>query len=880
MGRFVRLLTAAVLVTASVAVVRPSASAVTSAVTCDGLQAAFDAAQDGETIELDGSCFGSYELPTGISISLTGDPDNGVSDGFEGSDEGSPMLVGEDPKDTTISSLHFRDSFTGAIKLSGKVSVGIHDNEFTTNARSDGPLTFPGGGAVSIVAGDGCGSSEDSDPVRISDNIFIGNTAYGRFDVDTGQFTGEGGALYIRSAGHPIAIVNNMFSDNRAFRGGGGALSLSNHGSGCAPNVDIQQNTFESNEAHGGAAMHLDFERSLDTFVAENDFIENLGVNTGAVSVFSDSEDGSGCNGSSSLVFESNDFTGNRAASGAGLGGGLAVRTSRNVTLYNNHFEANRAKDGGGLYLEAIGEETCSMGTHQNTFFGNSASRGGGAQLVVDVAQISGNVFEDNEASGENPGGGGLAVFGAGLSSSGEAPFTQVRQQDNRFVSNEADLSTSNFDFVGGGGGEVVQGVNVESTGDRFVGNVVTDGSGGGILVRSGDSESGAGTTFRGENLVAAANSGGGVFTRNNGCVVADCPGSVELSDATVVNNNAGGIGAGFGTHQLTLVNSIVTSDDRGLNEVAGFDSVAASFSDVCADRVPYSGPGNICADPILVDPANGDVHQTPWSPTIDAGESALVSALLPQDYEFDLRILGDSVDMGADEFTGTKLPRPAHVVLSPDTATTAVGESHCVTATVTDAANDAIAGVSVLFFLDSGPTQGAGQTNESGQAQFCYTSDELGTDLIGAFADTNGDGEFQTFEPFAERATVTWVISSLCEVSGGGNLIAANGDKATFSADVRAQNGGGAGDVNFTDHGPAKRLKLRSKTIDGVTCQGSAATITGTVSDNGSDPVSFTIDLQDLGAKGRDDTYRIRLSTGYDTGVQRLHGGQIEVRS
>jgi hypothetical protein len=54
--------------------------------------------------------------------------------------------------------------------------------------------------------------------------------------------------------------------------------------------------------------------------------------------------------------------------------------------------------------------------------------------------------------------------------------------------------------------------------------------------------------------------------------------------------------------------------------------------------------------------------------------------------------------------------------------------------------------------------------------------------------------------------------------------------------------------------------------------------TIFGTATVNGSGSYAFRIDLQDLGEPGVSDTYRIRLSTGYDSGMQTLNQGNVQI--
>jgi hypothetical protein len=116
---------------------------------------------------------------------------------------------------------------------------------------------------------------------------------------------------------------------------------------------------------------------------------------------------------------------------------------------------------------------------------------------------------------------------------------------------------------------------------------------------------------------------------------------------------------------------------------------LSSAFSDVCdeAGSAPLAGEGDICAAPLLADegnPSSFDVHETPSSPTIDAGSNALVPASLATDFYGETRIRprysriegcyeegyvpAAVVDIGASEatptFSGTPScppPRPMH---------------------------------------------------------------------------------------------------------------------------------------------------------------------------------------------------------------------------
>jgi len=151
------------------------------------------------------------------------------------------------------------------------------------------------------------------------------------------------------------------------------------------------------------------------------------------------------------------------------------------------------------------------------------------------------------------------------------------------------------------------------------------------------------------ENAVVAGNSivggeaadlgGAGVYV---GCVAKGTANQLTVLDSTITENTVapGGVaGIDGGPHdQLTLLNSIVAD---GGSETGGFNgsggSLVSAFSDVCgAGSAALAGEGNICAPPRLADAGNPnsfDVHETPSSPTIDAGSNALVPTSLASDF-------------------------------------------------------------------------------------------------------------------------------------------------------------------------------------------------------------------------------------------------------
>ena len=226
----------------------------------------------------------------------------------------------------------------------------------------------------------------------------------------------------------------------------------------------------------------------------------------------------------------------------------------------------------------------------------------------------------------------------------------------------------------------------------------------------------------------------------------------------------------------------------------------------------------------------------------------------------------------------------PATLVLTPETDTNTVDDQHCVTATVKDAFGNPTPNINVRFSVaGSVTTSGTAMTNAAGQAQFCYTGPALpGADVITAYADTDNDNvnDAAPADP-EDTARKVWVIPAStpgCKVTYGGRITAANGDKATFGGNAKADDL--KGQEEYQDHGPAVDLNVHSINVQSVVCSadGTQASIFGTATINGGGTFDYRIDLKDLGEPGTSDTYRIRLSNGYDSGTQVLEGGNVQI--
>ena len=130
-----------------------------------------------------------------------------------------------------------------------------------------------------------------------------------------------------------------------------------------------------------------------------------------------------------------------------------------------------------------------------------------------------------------------------------------------------------------------------------------------------------------------------------------------------------------------------------------------------------------------------------------------------------------------------------ARFELIPETATSPIGTSHCVTAIANGRDGSPVAGVQIAFVISgANPTGGYAATAENGQAELCYQGVNPGTDTIVATSGTMTD-----------TATKVW-LARLLLYSDGSNMLTVDSLNGTFTlsylVDVVPQgcSGNGAG--------------------------------------------------------------------------------------
>lgn len=121
------------------------------------------------------------------------------------------------------------------------------------------------------------------------------------------------------------------------------------------------------------------------------------------------------------------------------------------------------------------------------------------------------------------------------------------------------------------------------------------------------------------------------------------------------------------------------------------------------------------------------------------------------------------------------------------------------------------------------------------------------------------------------------------CTVSGGGRIIAASGDEATFGGHATSQ-GVVMGNEVYIDHGPATPVRFRSLTVTAVVCNLDArrAEIFGTGQVDtalGTQLVGYRIAVVAVRSIAQvPDFYRITFP-GYDSGEQPVEHGNITIQ-
>jgi predicted outer membrane repeat protein len=301
------------------------------------------------------------------------------------------------------------------------------------------------------------------------------------------------------------------------------------------------------------------------------------------------------------------------------LGGGFCCYRSSNPTITNCSITGNSGLHGGG-----VGSWLSDAMIINCTIAGNAASGGG---IYASQSNLTATKCTITDNAGTN--GGGILCNGEGSPRITDCSITGNRayvQGGGVYSGSYTNLSITNCtimeNMADGQGGGVACGMdNLTITNCVITGN--TAGSqGGGIQCWVESNATIINSTITGN--VAA--SGGGIHCSGNATPTVQ--GSVLWADTP---------------------QEIVTEEDCEI--VVAHSDVEGGEGNVGGNGTLIWDEGNIDADPLFLDPVDGDYHLQFASPCIDVGDPDYEASEGELDLDGELRVFNDRVDMGADEY-------------------------------------------------------------------------------------------------------------------------------------------------------------------------------------------------------------------------------------
>jgi MYXO-CTERM domain-containing protein len=313
-------------------------------------------------------------------------------------------------------------------------------------------------------------------------------------------------------------------------------------------------------------------------------------------------------------------------------GGGLFLLARADFVVESNLFQNNLSKlSGGGAYISYL--QDSSLTIILNDFLNNdvfsTGFNGGGLWLSIRQGEVRENSFEGNSVASS-------AAFG-----DARGGGVYVQPSDPGPVTFDGNIFTGNFTGgAGRGGGLYVN--DIFSIGATFT--AVNN-----VFLENESQDGGAAMYYEtAENTLNFTNN---TAVINTGTVAVSIRTGQEAATVNVYNNII------WGNTPADL--SIFDGSPLHTSPVNLFNNDLDIFSVVPSIGTLYKeGGANISGDPLLLNPAGGDVHLSAGSPAIDTGlDTAPGLGLVSGDYEGEARIQGPAVDMGADETGGSVVP-------------------------------------------------------------------------------------------------------------------------------------------------------------------------------------------------------------------------------
>ncbi|MCH8800254.1 MAG: hypothetical protein IH963_05020 [Chloroflexi bacterium] len=443
------------------------------------------------------------------------------------------------------------------------------------------------------------------------------------------------------NAAVPVGVVTDLGGADRIVDGNDDAVAVVDMGAYefLPPVHNVTQNLYHLTiqGAINAAAANDEIEVDPGTYNEVIDFgglaVRLASVNGAAVTII----DGVGLNDSVvkcvtgeglDTIFEGFTIRGGQTANNQD-GGGMKIDNS-SPTVQDCIFSSNEATTGsgrgGGIFIWGGSPKItrCTLKLNEASRSGGGLFSGNGGNPEVTFC-----IFDSNRVSAAG------SVFGGGMFIADGNP----KVEDCTFESNSATTLTSNLIAKGGG---LYNGSSATITNCRFLANRAlgspanTSAFGAGVYSDATGAKY-VGCEFIGNDLqLSSTTRGAGIYLNA----------SATLTNCTLYSNTAsgnsipqgGGIYRGFGP---SYVRNSIFRDNTPDQIYEGSGNVTVSYSNV---QGGWPGTTNINKDPLFVDEAADDLRLSRCSPSVDAGNSALVPVGVTTDVAGNPRFVDDVV--------------------------------------------------------------------------------------------------------------------------------------------------------------------------------------------------------------------------------------------
>lgn len=467
-------------------------------------------------------------------------------------EEGSTAVLGR----STVITGNTAKSGGGVYTKGGKVTINkstITENKATGNgggicAEDNSTVTVVGGeissntsAGVEQTTSGGGGLYTNNSTVTLDKVTITGNKAI------TDSRNDGGGIL---AAGSNLTITGSTITENTAPDCGGG-LFLSH------TNANITGSTIEGNQATYGAGVYLNDSPDVaeaDCTGSHTHNITGTNINHNTASILGG---GMYVGLKSNVTLTGSTLDGNATTDKTGgQGGAIVAYGAGDITLDSTTVMNNNAGVGGGLYSLGIAVSDTHITLRNNTkFTGNTAASGAGIYLVRSsgnniLLELTDSAIDNNTASS---GGGGIFAYDGVQINANKASFNGNKAasgagiylygQNNKVMAELTDsFIDNNIASDWGGGIFAYNGAEVKANNTSISNN--KGGNAGGLLVWNNSSaELSNGSKVIGNT--ATKGNGGGVYAIN---------GTVTATDCDIIHNTATGNGGGiYGEQRSTI---------------------------------------------------------------------------------------------------------------------------------------------------------------------------------------------------------------------------------------------------------------------------------------------------------------------------------------